>query len=75
MVGRFLQLTVKKVMERMQNLKKLEEWLTKVHTDDDTECSFGKPNDNYFRPLALDLARYEYWRLQDLEVPGAEKPR
>ena len=66
-------MTVKKVIERMQDLEQLEDWLNKVHTDKDTECSFGKPNDNYFRPFALDLIRYERWRLQELIVPGAER--
>lgn len=63
-------MTVQKVAERIQELKRLEEWVDQAHTDDNTQCSWGKPNDDYWRPLALALAVKERWRLEELEVPG-----
>lgn len=64
-------MTVEKIIERIQELKRLEEWVDKVHTDDDTQFSWGKPNDDYWRPLAHDLVIRERWRLEELEVPEA----
>ena len=61
-------MTVKKVLERITELKKAEEWMKLVHTNEDAQCSFGRPNDEYFRPVVTDLIRHEYWRLQECEV-------
>lgn len=61
-------MTVKKALERITELKRAEEWMTLVHIDEDAKCSFGKPNDKYFRPIVIDLIRHEYCRLQECEV-------
>ena len=61
-------MTVKKALERITELKRAEEWMELVHTNEDSKCSFGKPNDEYFRPIVKDLIRHEYWRLQECEV-------
>ena len=64
-------MTVKKVTERIIELKRLEEWIEQVYTNDDTQCSWGKPNDDYWRPLAIGIIVKERFRLEELEVPGA----
>ena len=63
-------MTVKKVTERIIELKRLEEWIEQAHTDINTQCSWGKPNDEYWRPLAIGVIAKERWRLEELEVPG-----
>lgn len=61
-------MTVKKAIERIRILRQAEEWLQVTHTNEEAKCSFGKPNDEYFKPIVLDLIRHEYWRLEECEV-------
>ena len=61
-------MTVKKALERITELKRAEEWMELIHTNEDANCSFGQPNDEDFRHIVTDLIRHEYWRLQECEV-------
>lgn len=61
-------MTVKKAVERIRELERAEEWMQLVHTNEEDECSFGRPNDGYFKPIVIDLICREYMRLKNCEV-------
>ena len=59
-----------KVKERLDDLRKLEEWTQYATTPEDTRLSDSnfRPNDEYYKNMIQNLILYEITRLENAEV-------
>lgn len=59
-----------KVKERLDDLRKLEEWTQYATTPENTRLSDSnfRPNDEYYKNMIQNLILYEITRLENAEV-------